>query len=100
MRANGQPGHRGTTAHVQAAYPFVAEGGLGGRGLVLNKPQRWDLATSVAHFEEVIRRRLPDLAQRGAPNAPVLPPSPVRIQTSDGAGFRLVTLPRDAGSTR
>ena len=25
-------GHRLTTAHLQAAYPFVAEGGLGGRG--------------------------------------------------------------------
>ena len=25
----GQPGHRATTAHIQAAYPFVAEGGLG-----------------------------------------------------------------------
>src|SRR4051794_41940693 len=32
VNAKGQPGHRGTTAHVQAAYPFVAEGGLGGRG--------------------------------------------------------------------
>lgn len=28
----GKPGHRLTTAHLQAAYPFVAEGGLGGRG--------------------------------------------------------------------
>jgi type IV secretory pathway VirB4 component len=28
----GQPGHRLTTAHLQAAYPFMAEGGLGSRG--------------------------------------------------------------------
>lgn len=28
----GKPAHRLTTAHLQAAYPFVAEGGLGGRG--------------------------------------------------------------------
>lgn len=27
-----QPAHRATTAHFQAAYPFIAEGGLGGRG--------------------------------------------------------------------
>ena len=35
------------------------------RGLVLNKPARWDLATSIARFEELIRRRLPDLARPG-----------------------------------
>mgnify|MGYP000197401571 CR=1 FL=1 len=37
MRARGQPGHRATTAHIQAAYPFVAEGGLGGRGVYLGR---------------------------------------------------------------
>ncbi len=37
MRAKGQPGHRTTTAHVQAAYPFVAEGGLGGRGVYIGR---------------------------------------------------------------
>ena len=37
MNAKGQPGHRGTTAHVQAAYPFVAEGGLGGRGVYIGR---------------------------------------------------------------
>ena len=37
MRARGQPGHRATTAHVQAAYPFVAEGGLGGRGVYIGR---------------------------------------------------------------
>jgi type IV secretory pathway VirB4 component len=31
----GQPAHRVTTAHLQAAYPFVAEGGLGGRGVYI-----------------------------------------------------------------
>ena len=37
MRAKGQPGHRTTTAHIQAAYPFVAEGGLGGRGVYIGR---------------------------------------------------------------
>ena len=37
MKAKGQPGHRATTAHVQAAYPFVAEGGLGGRGVYIGR---------------------------------------------------------------
>ena len=35
--ARGQPGHRTTTAHIQAAYPFVAEGGLGGRGAYIGR---------------------------------------------------------------
>ncbi len=33
----GQRPHRVTTAHLQAAYPFVAEGGLGGRGAFIGK---------------------------------------------------------------
>jgi type IV secretory pathway VirB4 component len=33
----GQRAHRLTTAHLQAAYPFVAEGGLGGRGAYIGK---------------------------------------------------------------
>jgi hypothetical protein len=37
VKTRGQPGHRGTTAHVQAAYPFVAEGGLGGRGVYIGR---------------------------------------------------------------
>src|SRR4029077_12971617 len=37
VSTGGQPGHRGTTAHVQAAYPFVAEGGLGGRGVYIGR---------------------------------------------------------------
>src|SRR5262245_61875953 len=37
MKSNGRPGHRTTTAHVQAAYPFVAEGGLGGRGVYIGR---------------------------------------------------------------
>jgi type IV secretory pathway VirB4 component len=35
--SRGQPGHRSTTAHLQAAYPFVAEGGLGGRGVYIGR---------------------------------------------------------------
>jgi hypothetical protein len=31
------PAHRATTAHLQAAYPFVAEGGLGTRGTYLGR---------------------------------------------------------------
>lgn len=37
MNVRGMPGHRATTAHVQAAYPFVAEGGLGGRGVYIGR---------------------------------------------------------------
>jgi type IV secretory pathway VirB4 component len=37
MNVNGHPGHRSTTAHIQAAYPFVAEGGLGGRGVYIGR---------------------------------------------------------------
>ena len=33
----GLPGHRLTTAHLQSAYPFVAEGGLGGRGAYIGR---------------------------------------------------------------
>lgn len=32
-----RPGHSVTTAHLQAAYPFVAEGGLGGRGVYIGR---------------------------------------------------------------
>jgi type IV secretory pathway VirB4 component len=32
-----RPGHCATTAHIQAAYPFVAEGGLGGRGVYIGR---------------------------------------------------------------
>ena len=37
MRTRGQPAHRTTTAHIQSAYPFVAEGGLGGRGVYIGR---------------------------------------------------------------
>jgi type IV secretory pathway VirB4 component len=33
LRRTERPGHRATTRLVQAAYPFMAEGGLGGRGV-------------------------------------------------------------------
>lgn len=33
----GRPAHRLTTAHLQAAYPFVAEGGLGGKGTYIGR---------------------------------------------------------------
>lgn len=35
IRPIERPGHRATTRHLQAAYPFVAEGGLGGRGVYI-----------------------------------------------------------------
>lgn len=34
-----RPGHRVTTAHLQSAYPFVAEGALGGRGCYIGRDQ-------------------------------------------------------------
>jgi len=36
-RGGGRPGHAASSAHVQAAYPFVAEGGLGGRGVYIGR---------------------------------------------------------------
>lgn len=39
MRARGaeRPGHRSTTRHAQAIYPFVSAGGLGGRGVFVGR---------------------------------------------------------------
>jgi type IV secretory pathway VirB4 component len=33
----GRPGHRVTTRHAQAIYPFMAAGGLGGRGVFVGR---------------------------------------------------------------
>jgi type IV secretory pathway VirB4 component len=33
----GRPGHRSRTRHAQAIYPFVASGGLGGRGVFVGR---------------------------------------------------------------
>jgi type IV secretory pathway VirB4 component len=33
------PGHRLSTAHLQSAYPFIAEGALGGRGAYVGRDQ-------------------------------------------------------------
>jgi type IV secretory pathway VirB4 component len=35
--APDRPGHRATTRHAQAVYPFVAGGGLGGRGVFVGR---------------------------------------------------------------
>jgi type IV secretory pathway VirB4 component len=35
VRAAERPGHRNTTRHAQAIYPFIADGGLGGRGVFI-----------------------------------------------------------------
>jgi hypothetical protein len=35
--SNGVPAHRLTSAHLQAAYPFVAEGGLGAPGTYIGR---------------------------------------------------------------
>src|SRR5436305_6146375 len=32
-----RPGHRATTRHAQAIYPFIAAGGLGGRGVFVGR---------------------------------------------------------------
>src|SRR4051794_41294648 len=37
MRRHGRDGHRATTATLQAIYPFVTEGGLGGRGTYIGR---------------------------------------------------------------
>ena len=37
LRAAERPAHRLTTRHAQALYPFVSEGGLGGRGVLIGR---------------------------------------------------------------
>jgi type IV secretory pathway VirB4 component len=37
LQSAERPGHSATTAHCQAAYPFIAEGGLGGRGVYIGR---------------------------------------------------------------
>jgi type IV secretory pathway VirB4 component len=37
IHAAERPGHRNTTRHAQAIYPFVAAGGLGGRGVFIGR---------------------------------------------------------------
>ena len=37
VRPGERPGHIATTAHVQAAYPFVAEAGLGTHGVLIGR---------------------------------------------------------------
>jgi type IV secretory pathway VirB4 component len=37
LRASERPGHRSTTRHAQAVYPFMAAGGLGGRGVFVGR---------------------------------------------------------------
>ncbi len=37
LRSAERPGHRSTTRHAQAIYPFMAAGGLGGRGVFIGR---------------------------------------------------------------
>jgi type IV secretory pathway VirB4 component len=37
LRAAERPAHRSTTRHAQAIYPFIAQGGLGGRGVFIGR---------------------------------------------------------------
>jgi type IV secretory pathway VirB4 component len=37
LRAAERPGHRNTTRHAQAIYPFIAPGGFGGRGVFIGR---------------------------------------------------------------
>ncbi len=37
LRAAQRPGHRATTRHAQAIYPFMTAGGLGGRGVFIGR---------------------------------------------------------------
>jgi type IV secretory pathway VirB4 component len=37
VRSAERPGHRCTTRHAQAIYPFIAAGGLGGRGVFIGR---------------------------------------------------------------
>ena len=37
LRSSERPAHRATTRHAQAIYPFMAPGGLGGRGTFIGR---------------------------------------------------------------
>jgi type IV secretory pathway VirB4 component len=37
LRAAERPGHRNTSRHAQAIYPFITAGGLGGRGVFIGR---------------------------------------------------------------
>ena len=37
LSRGGRPGHSATTAHFQAAYPFIAEGSLGAPGAYIGR---------------------------------------------------------------
>jgi type IV secretory pathway VirB4 component len=37
LKSAERPGHRNTTRHAQAIYPFIAAGGLGGRGVFIGR---------------------------------------------------------------
>ena len=37
VRPGERPGHLASTAHVQAAYPFVAQASLGSRGVIVGR---------------------------------------------------------------
>jgi type IV secretory pathway VirB4 component len=37
QRSAERPGHRTTTRHAQAIYPFIADGGFGGRGVFIGR---------------------------------------------------------------
>src|ERR1700757_250276 len=37
LRAAERPGHRNTTRHAQAIYPFIAPGGFAGRGVFIGR---------------------------------------------------------------
>jgi len=37
LRGAERPGHRCTTRHAQAIYPFISAGGLGGRGVFIGR---------------------------------------------------------------
>ncbi len=37
LRSTERPGHRCTTRHAQAIYPFITPGGLGGRGVYIGR---------------------------------------------------------------
>ncbi|MHB8491206.1 MAG: ATP-binding protein [Solirubrobacteraceae bacterium] len=39
LRSARRAAHRATTAHIQSAYPFIAEGGLSGRGAYIGRDQ-------------------------------------------------------------
>ncbi len=87
VRPGERPGHLASTAHVQAAYPFVAQASLGSRGVLVGRNvyggvfalDPWELyVAGLAARPEHARARAQGLRQERAVQDVGVPPARVR----------------------